>query len=52
MRGVTDELGMGLNTFNNFNPRAHEGRDTFSIFVSINLLDFNPRAHEGRDAAA
>ena len=33
-----------------FNPRAHEGRDLFYIFLIKTLKNFNPRAHEGRDS--
>ena len=32
-----------------FNPRAHEGRDSATIFRPLSPRSFNPRAHEGRD---
>ena len=36
---------------NNFNPRAHEGRDLKVSRPWARIgVDFNPRAHEGRDS--
>ena len=50
MRGATTSRRAKRLRHLNFNPRAHEGRDSlYNRLVSSLFSYFNPRAHEGRD---
>ena len=38
--------------FLRFNPRTHEGCDSFSYALLLKFISFNPRTHEGCDFCA
>ena len=48
-RGATKTLVSLIWALRSFNPRTHEGCDTFHCVTSQVCLCFNPRTHEGCD---
>ena len=48
-RGVRHKIQQIICGIRSFNPRTHEGCDTFSELNGQQITSFNPRTHEGCD---